>query len=236
MEEFAPTHLINCSAYNAVDRAEDERELSMTVNGRAPGQMAELCSQRGCVMVHYGTDFVFDGRQTRPYSEEDIPSPLSWYGKTKLAGEESVLRAGPEHLVLRVSWVFGPGQVNFPRKALTWARGQGEMKVADDETSIPTWTGFIAQRTLKTLQAGLSGLFHAVPGGPPVTRYDYALEIMRLAGISRPVERVSRNSFNLPAPRPEFSALSGQALCRALDLEPEDWRIHLRDFFHFGQI
>ncbi|PKK89586.1 MAG: dTDP-4-dehydrorhamnose reductase [Candidatus Wallbacteria bacterium HGW-Wallbacteria-1] len=231
IENFQPTHLINCSAYNAVDKAETQRDEAMSVNGTGPGEMALLCGSMNCRFIHFSTDFVFNGSKTHGlYTEDDTPDPISFYGVTKLKGEQTVLAASSDNLVLRVSWVFGPGKVNFPAKVLEWAAGSGPMRIADDETSVPTWTGYIALRTLAAMKADLTGLYHAVAGGGATTRHDYALKVLELAGLNPSVERVSRHVFQLPAERPQFSAMSGDLLASELNMPCENWNQHLVEY------
>ncbi len=142
-----PDIIVNAAAYTAVDKAESEPELVMAINGVAPGIMAEEAKRLNALMVHYSTDYVFDGTKTTPYTEDDIPNPLNVYGKTKLAGEQAIQAAGISHLIFRTSWVYGARGKNFLLTILRLAKEQDELKIVDDQIGAPTWSRMIAEAT-----------------------------------------------------------------------------------------
>ena len=147
IREVKPDLIVNPAAYTAVDKAESEPELAMAVNGIAPGIMAEEARKLGAAMIHYSTDYVFDGSKTSAYTEEDLPNPINVYGKTKLAGEQAIQAAGIPHLILRTSWVYGMRGKNFLLTILRLAQERDELKIVDDQVGAPTWSRMIAEAT-----------------------------------------------------------------------------------------
>ena len=155
LEELKPDLIVNASAYTAVDRAESERDLAMTINGQAPGVMAEAAQKFGAMLVHYSTDYVFDGSKHSPYVETDIPNPLNVYGESKLAGEKAIQQAADVYLILRTSWVYSRRlQGGFVNKVLTWARQKEVLRVVGDQTSCPTWARMLAEVTGQLIARG----------------------------------------------------------------------------------
>ncbi|MBF0386747.1 MAG: dTDP-4-dehydrorhamnose reductase [Candidatus Omnitrophica bacterium] len=223
-----PQALINCSAYNLVDQAEDEVDKAFAVNAQAPRLMAEFCSARKIKLVHFSTDYVFDGRQTTPYIEVDEPGPLSVYGRSKLAGERLVLETGGGHLVFRLSWVQGRGRNNFLYKVREWMSKSAELRIASDEVSVPTFTHRIVDVVCEARKARLAGLYHLTNSGQ-ASRYEWVVEYLRQAGIQdQTVLAVSRNAFGSRAERPGYSVLSNKALARALQITIPHWRDDLK--------
>jgi dTDP-4-dehydrorhamnose reductase len=236
LAEFRPSVVINTAAYNLVDRCEVERDLSWTVNAVGPQQLAELCARVGIRLVHYGTDYVFDGEKKSPYFETDTPNPLNHYAAGKLAGEQAVLRASPDHLVLRTSWVFGwhPTQTKtFVHTVLRAAREGRELKATTDQASVPTFASDLAQWTLDLVRRDASGLVHTV-NDDGVSRYDWTLAILeeavRAGLISRtlPVEKVTTAFFNSAMRRPAYTVMSNEKLTGLLGRQPGSWRSGLR--------
>jgi dTDP-4-dehydrorhamnose reductase len=147
VREIRPSLIINAAAYTAVDKAEAEAELAMAINGIAPGILAEEAKRLGAALIHYSTDYVFDGTKRSPYTEDDEPHPLNVYGKTKLAGERAIQAVGAPYLILRTSWVYGARGKNFLLTILRLAQEKQELRIVDDQTGAPTWSRFIAQAT-----------------------------------------------------------------------------------------
>ena len=235
VDSFRPGVIINCAAYNLVDRAEDERDAAFAVNAGGPRILAEAARDRGAFLVHFGSDYVFDGtKESDLYREEDATNPLNEYGRSKLAGEQAVqeVLAG-RSLVLRLSWVFGEGQQNFIVKLLQWSRSQEFLRVASDEVSVPTWTETVVDATLRALEQGVTGLYHLTNSGY-CSRYEWAREILRRKGIDKFVRPVSMDVFNLPAKRPRFSAMSSQRITDALNITPPSWEEAVGCFLEEG--
>ena len=232
---YRPGVIINCAAYNLVDRAEQERDKAFAVNAGGPRILAEAARDQNAFLVHFGSDYVFDGsKEDDLYREDDATNPLNEYGRSKLAGEQAVreVLAG-RSLVLRLSWVFGEGQQNFIVKLLQWSRSQEFLRVASDEVSVPTWTETVVDATLRALEQGVTGLYHLTNSGY-CSRYEWAREILRRKGIDKFVRPVSMDVFNLPAKRPRFSAMSSQRITDALNITPPSWEEAVGCFLEEG--
>jgi dTDP-4-dehydrorhamnose reductase len=236
LAELRPQVVINTAAYNLVDRCEVERELSWSVNAIAPQKLAEICAEKNIRLVHYSTDYVFDGVKKAPYLETDPTNPLNHYAAGKLAGEQAVLRASPAHLVLRTSWVFDwhPTQTKtFIHTILKMAREGKPMKSATDQASVPTFASDLAEWSLKLMRAGAGGLFHAV-NDDGLSRYDWAKSILaeacrqQLIPSEPPVESVLSSCFNTTMRRPDYTLMSNAKLSRQLGCELGSWRAGLR--------
>lgn len=219
-----PSVIINCAAYNLVDKAEQYRERAFQVNAEGPKLLAEEARKCGAVLVHFGSDYVFDGlKQDGLYREEDPVGPLSEYGRSKLAGEQAVREVlGDRSLVFRLSWVFGAGKQNFIAKLLEWSAAQEYLRIACDEFSAPTWTETVVDVTMKALDQGVSGLYHLTNSGY-CSRYEWAKAILRRKGIEKFIRPVSMDSFGLPAKRPKFSAMSNRTITDRLDISIPTW-------------
>jgi len=236
LDHFSPGVVINTAAYNQVDRCEVERELSWAVNATGPEALAGLCARRGICLVHYGTDYVFNGAKKAPYVETDATDPLNYYAAGKLAGEAAVLRASPANLVLRTSWVFDwhPAQTkSFVHTVCKAAREGRALKSTTDQVSVPTFASDLAGWTLELLQRGAAGLFHAI-NDEGVSRYDWTISILEEA-VSRqlissvpPVEPVLSSFFSTTMRRPDYTVLSNQKLSGELGRPLGSWRAGLR--------
>ena len=228
-EEYKPAVVINCSAYNLVDRAEEERETAYKTNAIGPRNLAFACEKYKAFLVHYSTDYVFDGKKEALYTEEDHPNPLSEYAKSKYLGEIFLKEETDRYLIFRVSWVYGEGKQNFLYKLTEWAKSQEYLRVACDEFSVPTSTKTIVEVTLKAIQQGLTGLYHLVNTGY-TSRFEWAREYFRLKGIDKFIYPAYQSDFNLPAQRPRFSAMSNEKICKTLNIEIKEWKEELREF------
>jgi dTDP-4-dehydrorhamnose reductase len=231
-----PQVVINTAAYNLVDRCEVERELSWAVNATGPEVLASLCARDGIRLVHYGTDYVFDGVQKKPYSEKDTVGPLNHYAAGKFAGEQAVLRASPKHLVLRTSWVFDwhPAQAKtFVHTILKAARDGKPLKATTDQASVPTYATDLAQWTLDLLRLNASGLFHAV-NDEGVSRFDWAKIILeeavreKLLPAAPAVEPVLSSFFSSTMKRPDYTVMDNAKLAKTLKRPMGSWRHGLR--------
>jgi len=233
---WQPQVVINTAAYNLVDRCETERELSWSVNATGPEALAKLCAEKNIRLVHYGTDYVFDGAKKSPYVETDAANPLNHYAAGKFAGEQAVLRAAPQHLVLRTSWVFGrhPTQTkSFVHTILKAAREGRALKATTDQISVPTCAPDLAQWTLELIRQEAGGLFHAV-NDEGVSRFDWAKIILEEAAAAKlipavpPVEPVLSSFFNSTMRRPDYTVMSNEKLSRLLGRELGSWRSGLK--------
>jgi dTDP-4-dehydrorhamnose reductase len=223
VRDTKPGLIVNAAAYTAVDRAESEPGPAMQVNGVAPGILAEEAKRLGALLVHYSTDYVFDGTKPGPYTEDDPPNPVSAYGKTKLEGERAIAAAGGRHLILRTSWVYGPRGKNFYRTMVQKAAAGAALRVVDDQTGVPTTSEFLAQETAALLRANAAGVLNLVPGGK-TTWCGFAREIFRQTGSSTPVEAIATSGFPTPARRPANSVLDNRKAAQVLGHSFPDWQ------------
>ncbi|HEX6266246.1 MAG TPA: dTDP-4-dehydrorhamnose reductase, partial [Burkholderiales bacterium] len=182
----SPEVIVNAAAYTAVDRAESEPDAAFSVNASAPRLLAEEAARLGALLVHYSTDYVFDGEKAGPYAEDDTPRPLNVYGASKLAGERAIAAAGCRHLILRTSWVYGPHGSNFMRTILRAARERPELRVVDDQWGAPTSSTALARATARLLPSHPEGLYHITAAGK-TTWYGFARAIVARAGLRTPV-------------------------------------------------
>jgi dTDP-4-dehydrorhamnose reductase len=223
--------IINAAAYTAVDAAEDDEALAQAVNGRAPGAMADAAARLGVPFLHISSDYVFDGSGTRPWQSEDPAAPLGAYGRTKLAGEESVRAAGGAHAILRTSWVFASHGTNFVRTMLRLSETRDTLRVVADQVGGPTPAAAIADALFVMARAlaedpARSGTYH-FSGAPDASWADFAREIFRQAGRTTRVDEIATSEFPTPARRPLNSRLDCAALEPAFGIRRPDWRAGL---------
>jgi dTDP-4-dehydrorhamnose reductase len=201
---YKPDIIINCAAYNLVDKAEQAPDTAFAVNAAGPGNLARAAAGQKALLVHFGSDYVFDGlKENGLYTENDATNPLNEYGKSKLAGEQNVLETFDRCLVLRLSWVFGAGKQNFIYKLTEWSKSNEYLKIACDEFSAPTQTDTVVAVTMKALEAGVFGRYHLTNSGF-CSRYEWAKEVLRNLGLKKFIRPVSMADFSLPARRPKF--------------------------------
>ena len=224
-----PKTVINCAAYNLVDQAEDEPDRAYAVNALAPAALAQRCAAGKAVLVHYSTDYVFDGAKQSPYNEEDEPRPLNVYGKSKLAGEHAIREQWEEHLIFRVSWVIGRGKQNFLYKLREWAGQRQELKISSDEVSVPSFTRDIVDVTLMALDRSLKGLYHLTNTGV-ASRYALAETFIRLKGLTNTLVPVPMSTFVTKARRPAYSAMSNHKISTALGITIAPWQERIKDY------
>ena len=237
VREARPDVIVNAAAYTAVDRAEAEEARARAVNGVAPGILGEEAKRAGALLIHYSTDYVFDGELERPYVETDATRPLSAYGRTKLEGERAVAASGCRHLVLRTSWVYAPRGKNFMLTMLRLAAERDTLRVVDDQYGAPTSSEQLARATLALLDAGQdrSGIYHATASGS-TTWFGFAgaiFEGRRRAvgeGFRIPkLEPIATADYPTPARRPRNSVLSNAKLENVFGLRLGDWREGLEE-------
>lgn len=235
IRDVQPQLIVNPAAYTAVDKAESEPDLAQAVNGTAPGIMAEEAKRLGAALIHYSTDYVFDGAKDGAYVEDDPTNPLNVYGQTKLAGEQAIRASGAAHLILRTSWVYGARGKNFLLTMLRLAKEREELKIVADQIGAPTWSRHIAETTAQILAQRiglwpeLGGLYHFSAGGS-TSWHGFAAAIVELGGIA-PQPRlipIPTSEYPLPAARPKNSLMSNAALAAAFGLTMPDWNVSLR--------
>ncbi len=241
MRDLRPDVVVNATAYTAVDKAESEREAAFALNAFAPGVLAEEAARLGAALLHYSTDYVFDGKKETPYTEDDLPAPLNVYGESKLAGEQAVQAAGGAYFIFRTAWVYSLRRPSFVTKALSWARRNPVLRIVDDQVSNPTWARALAEVSAQVLAQSAAGgeafgwvreragLYH-LAGGGYASRYAWAREIIRLGAGENPPQVVAAKSaaFPTPAQRPLFSALDCSKFEAVFNLHLPPWREALR--------
>jgi dTDP-4-dehydrorhamnose reductase len=220
--------VINAAAYTAVDRAEDEEELARTINADAPGAMAEACAHRSVPLVHLSTDYVFDGRGSKPWRPDDPTAPLGAYGRTKLAGEVAIREVGGPHVILRTSWVFSAHGTNFLKTMLRLAEARDTLNIVDDQIGGPTPAGDIAAACLQIASAianvpRKTGTYHYA-GAPEVSWRAFAEAIFLRAGCEVAVTGIPTSAYPTPARRPLNSRLDCSTTEAAFGVGRPDWR------------
>jgi dTDP-4-dehydrorhamnose reductase len=255
-----PELIVNATAYTAVDQAEKEPSLAQAINSDAPEIMAEEGKKIGASLVHYSTDYVFDGTKNVPYLEDDPPHPLSVYGRTKLAGEQAIRSSGVSHLIFRTAWVYAAQGRNFLLTVLRLATQRNELRIVRDQYGAPTRNVEIAAATIAALGkitertdggdgfANLGGTYHMTAAGV-TTWYDFAVAILEeasatpagsswlasaLRGLPLRVKRVTpitTEEYPTPARRPVYSVLSNDKLAQIFGIELPDWRSQLHCAF-----
>lgn len=226
--------VLNTAAHNLVDECQKDRAAAFAVNADGPRHVAEIAAERDATVVHFGTDYVFDGAKGEPYIESDPPHPLSIYGESKLAGETHVRAANPRHYILRVATLYGfapprkRGE-NFVEMMLRRARAGEPVRAVDDQTITPTFADAVARQVVRTLEAAPPGLYHCTSGGA-CTWYDWAVETFRLLAMGVEIGRMAADEFRREAPRPAYSVMENAALqALALDVMPP-WQVSLTEY------
>ena len=244
VRDIRPDLIINPAAYTAVDKAESDSDLAMAVNGIAAGVLAEEAQHLGAVLVHYSTDYVFDGSKPAPYIESDVPKPQSVYGKTKFAGEQAIRASGCKHLILRTSWVYGVHGGNFVKTMLRLAKERDELRIVADQFGAPTWARDLAQATASALNCWkildwdhqLGGLYHLTAAGR-TNWHQYAEEIVRLARkydsalAAKPlnIHPIATHEYPVPAKRPVNSVLANDKIRDAFGIVLPAWQDSLAE-------
>lgn len=230
IRELKPDGIVNPGAYTAVDLAETEPDRAHQVNAVAPGILAEEAQRLGGWLIHYSTDYVFDGQSSTPYLPDDRTNPLGVYGKSKRAGELAIGLVGGNYLILRTAWVYGMRGKNFLRTILRLARERQELKIVCDQTGSPTWSRLIAEVTAQIVPQikGIQGIFHLTAAGS-TTWYDFAQAILRLdpdrgQQIVQTVSPIPTAEYPTPARRPSYSVLDCNSLVTQFNLYLPNWQ------------
>ena len=233
-----PDIIINAAAYTHVDRAESEPDAAFAVNAEAPGIMARIAADHGIPLLHYSTDYVFDGKMDRPYQESEDTRPINVYGKSKLEGERQIRQATSRFIILRTSWLYSMDRVSFPVRVLAWAQEQPVLRIVTDQVGSPTWADDLAAASATLIERCLGdpggwfdrhgGLYH-LAGEGSVSRFDWARAILSMAPAAWEVGDVqihpaASSAFSSPAVRPSFSALSSTAFFKRFGFSLPHWR------------
>lgn len=243
LRELKPALVVNAAAYTAVDKAESEPEVAMAINGFGPGVLAEECKRLNVPLVHYSTDYVFDGAKAEPYIEADLPNPINVYGKSKLAGEQAIQAVGAPYLIFRTSWIYGTRGQNFLLTMLRRAKEADELQIVDDQVGGPTWCRTIAEATALVISraapvgnpwpstwnlAGRSGIYH-LTASDPVSWFGFATAIFervsQLVGTFTPVlTPIPSVRYPTVAKRPLNSRLASQLCSQDFGIQCPPWR------------
>lgn len=230
---FCPDLVLHCAAFTAVDGAETEREAAFRLNETGTRNVARACREGGALLVAYGTDYVFDGTDRRPYREDDPPNPISVYGESKLAAERALAEEAPEWLLIRTQWLFGPGGPDFVSAILRKADREGAVRVVTDQVGCPTFASDLAAATSRLLEAGARGIVHFSNAGQ-TSFFDYAVFLLAVAGRGgarvEPVKTADFPKEVYPAPRPLHSVLDKAKYTGITGSAPRPWQEAVREF------
>lgn len=223
--------IINCAAYNNVDKAEEETELCYKLNAYAPRDLALVAKEIEADYITYSTDFVFDGSKNTPYTEEDIPAPLSVYSQAKAEGEKLVLETYDRSFVIRTSWVFGIANSNFNKQVINWSRSRDTLGIVDDQVSVPTYSYDLALYSLKLIETKKYGLYHLSNSGV-ASKYDQAKYVLDSIGWKGTLNRAKSSDFVLPAKRAEYSKLDSSKLEAVIGEKIPTWESGIDRFLN----
>ena len=215
--------IINCAAYNDVDKAETDSDFCILLNSRAPLNLAKKAKEIGATFVTYSTDFVFDGDIRAPYTEEDMPNPPSVYAKSKRMGEEAVLAEYDKSFVIRTSWVFGIANNNFNKQVINWSKTRDELNIVDDQVSVPTYSKDLAYFSWKLIETKKYGIYHMSNSGI-CSKYDQAKYVLDKIGWTGKLGTSKTEDFNLPAKRSKFSKLDSTKLENIVGEKIPSWQ------------
>lgn len=219
--------IINCAAYTAVDKAEEEPQLAAKINTEAVTNLARAAAKEGCLLIHISTDYVFDGTGTKPYSEKDKPCPVSVYGKTKLAGEEAILKSRCFHIIIRTAWLYSSFGNNFVKTILRLAAERPEINVVSDQVGSPTYAGDLAAAIVAIMdneeRIEHEGIYHYSNEGV-CSWYDFAAEIVRLSGKECRVKPVTTAEYPTKTQRPAYSVLDKSKIKKTFGIEIPAWK------------
>ena len=238
-----PNLIINAAAYTNVDKAEKEEDLAMAINGIAPGVLAEESARIDASLVHYSTDYIFDGKKRAPYTEQDVPNPLNVYGKTKLAGEEAIRQVGIPHLILRTGWIYGLRGKNFLLTMQQLASERDELAIVSDQYGSPTWCRMIAEATAQLIArepfktSGIDGVYHLTAAGE-TTWFGFAEAIFKLSSgvksIKPKIRAITTSDYPTPAIRPPYTVLDNNRIQDNHAILLPDWYEQLKLVFGRG--
>jgi dTDP-4-dehydrorhamnose reductase len=232
--KLKPALIINCAAFTRVDECEEKKELAFAVNGSGVGHLAEAARQVGARLVHFSTDYIFDGTKRVPYEEEDRACPASIYGASKWEGECRLRKYAEAYLIIRTQWLYGGGGNHFVKTILKLAEKQDVLRVVDDQVGSPTWTVDLAEATLALIEKGATGVYHLVNSGE-CSWYTFASKIIEEKGLPVKVVPCTTAEFPRPAKRPAYSALSTAKAAAELGKLLPTWDVALKRFIHSAQ-
>jgi dTDP-4-dehydrorhamnose reductase len=224
-----PSYFINCAAYTAVDKAEEERELAFEINGKAVGVIAELCKQNNCRLIHISTDYVFDGNSKQPLTEADRVDPVNAYGESKLLGEQLALKSNPEAIIIRTSWVYSFYGRNFVKTMMRLMKEKESIGVVQDQVGSPTYAADLADAILQIILSGkwVPGIYNYSNEGV-ISWFDFATEIRTIIHSSCKVNPITTEQFPTPAKRPAYSGLDKTKIQATYPVPIKEWKESLK--------
>jgi dTDP-4-dehydrorhamnose reductase len=228
--KHVPDYLVNCAAYTAVDKAENEQDAAFLVNSKAAELIHNCCNRYGSKLIHISTDYVFDGSKKTAYTEEDKTFPQTVYGESKLKAEQSI--SIKQHIIIRTSWLYSAYGSNFIKTVLRIGRERDKLRIVNDQTGCPTWAGDLASAILEIIKTSeqdvfLPGIYHYCNQGH-CTWYELACKILAYMGIQTPVEPITTSEYPLPAKRPAYSVLDTRKIIQAYELQIPFWEESLK--------
>ena len=227
-----PAFVVNCAAYTAVDKAEEEPELAFRINAEAPGILASSCKKYKARLIHISTDYVFDGKGCKPYTEEDRINPQGVYGQTKAGGEKNCLHANPDTIIIRTSWLYSSHGNNFVKTMVRLGREQDSLNVVSDQVGSPTYAGGLALAVLRIIENShtiyVPGIFHYSDEGV-CSWYDFAIAVHEMANIHCKINPVNSGQFPAKAKRPHYSVLDKSKIKSEYKTEIPYWRDSLKN-------
>ena len=228
-DKHRPAYCINCAAYTAVDKAETEKELAYTINATAVGELAAVCRKNECRLIHISTDYVFDGRATIPYREDDITDPQNVYGTSKLEGERQAIRADPLSIIIRSSWVYSYYGKNFVKTMLKLMKEKDHVNVVNDQFGSPTYAADLALAILQIVSSNnwIPGIYHYCNKGV-ISWYDFAVAIRQLSHASCAVHPIETSEYPTPARRPAYSVLATDKIRNTYHIDNPGWKDSLK--------
>ncbi|HSP07168.1 MAG TPA: dTDP-4-dehydrorhamnose reductase [Acidobacteriota bacterium] len=232
MLRHKPEIVLNAAAFTRVDDCEKFRETAFVANAQAPGHLALLCSKYRALMVHFSTDYIFDGNATRPYAEDHPASPVNYYGATKWEGEKLIAASGCRFLILRTSWIFGRNGDNFVKKLLRRALAGAPLQAPVDQVGSPTKAGDVAEAVIMLLDTGVTGVYHFTNAGS-CSRFEQARTILQQYGLNNSVEPAKNDSLPTPAKRPHYSVLDCTRYTERTGHVPRIWQESTAEYIAF---
>lgn len=236
LESNQPFCIVNCAAYTAVDKAEEEKVAAFKLNAELPGKLAGFGSEFNIRLIHISTDYVFDGKDCQPYNEDNLPNPQSVYGLSKYEGDQAVLEYG-HSIIIRTSWLYSAFGNNFVKTMLRLGESKDEISVVFDQIGTPTYARDLAGAILKIINSSVTddkkfipGIYHYSNEGV-CSWYDFAVEIMNIAGLKCKVNPIGSEQYPQPAKRPPYSVLNKSKIKSAYDIEIPHWKDSLKQYF-----
>jgi dTDP-4-dehydrorhamnose reductase len=233
-----PDYCINCAAYTAVDRAEQEKELAFQVNGEAAGVLAAVCKENSTRLIHISTDYVFDGTSSTPYTENFPPHPVNVYGASKLEGERQALQLNPDVIIIRTSWVYSSYGKNFVKTMMKLMNEKNEVNVVDDQVGSPTYAADLAEMIVQLIAGCHASAHQWVPGiyhfsnEGVISWYDFAIAIREITNGTCTIKPISTAAYPTPAKRPAYSGLDKTKIQKTFSVELKNWRSSLESCIH----